>query len=124
MSAALLQRAQLETKVVTSMCPCRIEVDTEKRTDPPSKFISRVSCREEEVILKGVGEAEGGENPGPEHCKGKVCIPVEDPREEVSNPEMTDGFNCLGIQRPWSQVEGREARSVGKETEPCIQVSS
>lgn len=45
MSAALLQRAQLEKEVVTSMCPCRTEVDTEKRTDPQSKFISRVSCR-------------------------------------------------------------------------------
>lgn len=80
MSAALLQRAQLEKEALTSMCPYRIEVGTEKRTDPPSKFISRVSCREEEVILKGAGEAQGGENPGPGYCKGKVCIPVEDPQ--------------------------------------------
>lgn len=80
--------------------------------------------QEEEVILKEVEEARGGETQGQGIVKRRSASQWKIPRDAVSSPEVTDGFGCSGIQRPRSQVEGREARSVRKEIEPCIQASS
>jgi hypothetical protein len=62
----------------------------------------------------------GGGDPGPGHCKGKVCIPVEDPREEVSSREVTGGFSSSEALEPG----GGKGGSIGKEIEPQIQTSS
>lgn len=74
--------------------------------------------------MKGAGEAQGvggGGTQGQDIVKkGKVCIPVEDPREEVSSQEVTGEFSSLEAL----EAGGGEGGSIAKEIEPRIQTSS
>lgn len=55
----------------------------------------------------------GGGDLGLGYCKGKVCILVEDFREEVSSWEVIGGFSFLEVL----ELGGGKGGSIGKEIE-------